>query len=115
MSKKSDEKYLSDMVEYARQALTISAGVDSARFRSDRTLQLALAHAVQIVGEAAYRTSETTKAALPSIPWEKIIGMRHRLVHDYGNVSYGVVWDVVTDHLADLIATLEKFTPPEQP
>lgn len=115
MSKKSEEKYLADMLEYARQALTISAGVDAARFDRDVVLQLALAHLVQIIGEAAYRTSEATRAALPEIAWTQIVGMRHRLVHDYGNIAYDVVWRVVQQYLPHLVAALEKFTPPEPP
>ena len=60
MSKHSDEKYLADMLEYARKALEISAGADASRFEADETLRLALAHLVQIIGEAANRTAGIT-------------------------------------------------------
>ena len=63
----------------------------------------------------AYHTSEAIRAALPSVAWTQIIGMRHRLVHDYGNINYDVVWDVVENDLPDLISALEQFTPPEPP
>ena len=115
MSRQSDRKYLADMLEYARKAVAISTGVTTERFVADDTLQLALAHLVQIVGEAANRTDAETRAAVPDVAWAQIIGMRHRLVHDYGNINYDVVWDVVTNDLPPLIATLEQFTPPEPP
>lgn len=115
MSKKSEAKYLADMLEYARKAMAISAGADVNRFDNDETMRLALAHLVQIIGEAASRTTETTRAAFPAVPWSQIIGMRHRLVHDYGNVSYSVVWDVLQNDLPVLIAALETLTPPEPP
>lgn len=41
--------------------------------------------------------------------------MRNRLVHDYPNISYAVVWEIVHDELPALIAALEKITPPEPP
>ena len=109
MSKQSEAKYLADMLEYAQKALEISAGADAHRFDNDETLRFALAHLVQIIGEAANRTTEATRAALPSVRWAQIIGMRHRLVHDYGNVSYRVVWDVLRNDLPLLIAALERF------
>ena len=112
MSKRSDDKYLADMVQYARDACEIAARVDAEGFQRDRAIQLALAHLVQIIGEAASRTDESTRTLLPSVPWPQIIGMRHRLVHDYGNISYAVIWEVVERDLPPLIAALEAFTPP---
>lgn len=115
MTKTNELKYLADMLEYARRAVTISRGASAEKFNEDFTLQLALAHLVQIIGEAAYKSAETTRAALPHIAWTHIIGMRHRLVHDYGNINYDIVWDVVTNDLPALITALEQFTPPEPP
>jgi len=34
--------------------------------------------------------------------------MRHRLVHDYINVKYTIVWQVVTQDIQVLSAELEK-------
>lgn len=115
MTKNADQKYLADMLEFAKKAIAISTTATFDQFNTDDTLQLALAHLVQIVGEAANRTSEDCRRALPKIEWPRIIGMRHRLVHDYGNINYDVVWDVVTNDLPPLIAALERFTPPEPP
>ena len=115
MTKRIEAKYLSDMLEYARMAIAITAGSSAEQFYADSTLQLAIAHLVQIIGEAANRTSEATRTALPSVPWSHIIGMRHRLVHDYGNINYDVLWDTATNDLPPLIAALEKFIPPEPP
>lgn len=112
MSKKIDEKYLSDMLQYAREARSLVADIDGEQFFKDRKLQLAVMYLIQIVGEAASRTSETTRAALPSLPWPRITGMRHRLVHGYGDIDLRVVWDVVENDLPELLGVLEAFTPP---
>jgi uncharacterized protein with HEPN domain len=103
------------MLQYAREARAMAEGVDARTFQQDRKLQLALTYAVQIIGEAAGRVSEAGRVALPELPWEQMRGMRHRLVHDYGRVKYEVVWDVVQNDLPNVIAALEKLTPPEPP
>ncbi len=41
--------------------------------------------------------------------------MRDRLVHDYGNIDYQVVLDVVRDDLPGMIAAIEPLVPPEEP
>ena len=45
-----------------------------------------------VVGEAARRVSDVTRAASPEIPWRSITGMRNRLVHDYFDVDLPLVW-----------------------
>ncbi|ABY35310.1 MAG TPA: DUF86 domain-containing protein [Chloroflexus aurantiacus] len=45
----------------------------------DRKLTLALVKEIEIIGEAAYQVSAATREQMPDIPWEDIMGMRHRL------------------------------------
>jgi len=42
------------------------------------------------------------------IPWNEIIGMRHKLVHDYMGVDEEIVWITVKNKLPELIGQLEK-------
>jgi uncharacterized protein with HEPN domain len=109
MSKEADRErsYLTDMLVYARKANSRVAGLTRAEFDQNETLQLAVTYLIQIVGEAASRLSEVTRATLPDLPWHDMIGMRHRLVHHYGTVSYDIVWDVAFNDLPALIAHLE--------
>ena len=37
--------------------------------------------------------------------------MRHRLIHDYGDVDFDIVWIVVQTRLDPLIAALETLIP----
>jgi uncharacterized protein with HEPN domain len=48
------------------------------------------------MGEAARRVSREFRDRHPQIPWAKVIGMRHEVVHDYLSVDCDLVWDVVT-------------------
>ena len=49
----------------------------------------------------------------PEVPWADIIGMRHKVVHDYLGVDEDIVWQVVTDDLPSLIEALAPLVPPE--
>jgi uncharacterized protein with HEPN domain len=37
------------------------------------------------------------KEAHNSIPWISIIGLRNRIVHEYGNVDLSIVYDAVKE------------------
>lgn len=60
-----------------------------------------------MIGEAAGKVSAATSAAHPEIPWREITGMRHRLIHGYGEVRLDLGWMVLRERLGPLIAVLE--------
>lgn len=101
------------MADVARKACEL-AGPDRSRFDGDETLQLALTHLIQVLGEAAGRVLEATQTRHPAIPWRQIIGMRHRVVHDYLAVDLDIVWAVVTNDLPLLIPLLEQAISPHR-
>ena len=74
---------------------------------------MVIAHLVQTIGEAAAHVSPATRKRHPEIPWKQITGIRHRIVHNYLDVDYDVLWQVATCDLPRLIAQLEDILPPE--
>jgi uncharacterized protein with HEPN domain len=109
---KDDLLYLGQMLDMARKAATKVQDIGREEYDADENLRLALAHLVQTIGEAARRVSTETSLEYPDIPWREIIGMRHKIVHDYMQVDEDIVWEVATQDLPPLIATLEKIVPP---
>jgi uncharacterized protein with HEPN domain len=75
--------------------------------------QNAILHALQKIGEAATKVSEQFRNDHPDIAWAEIIGLRHRLVHDYCNINLTKVWESVESGVPQLIEQLERLVPPE--
>jgi uncharacterized protein with HEPN domain len=65
------------------------------RFDADDMIRVYVAHNWQIIGEAAYKLSADLRSQYLEVPWPKILGLRHVLVHDYFRVDYEIVWGVV--------------------
>ena len=105
---KDDHIYLEHMLEAAQGILKRIIGVSKADYDRNEDLRIILVHLLQVIGEAARNVSPETCCKYPNIPWEEVIGMRHRLVHDYINVKYTIVWQVVTQDIQVLSAELEK-------
>ncbi len=110
---RDDTVYAGHMLDTARKAVEKVRGKSRADFDQDENLRLALAHLIQTIGEAACQVSVAYQQAHPKIPWGVIIGMRHKVVHDYLYVDYDIVWDVATADLPPLIAEIAKIVPDE--
>jgi uncharacterized protein with HEPN domain len=85
------------------------AGIPREKFDQDENLRLALAHLLQTIGEAARRVSREFQKAHPEVPWAGIVGMRHKVVHDYMDVDEDVVWKTSIEEIPRLVAALEPL------
>lgn len=104
-----DAALLWDMLQACREIRQFTGDAGLEDFVSDRKLCLAVERSFEIVGEAAGRVSLDCQAAVPSIPWRKIRGMRNILAHEYGQIDYEIIYTTVTDELPALIAALEAL------
>lgn len=107
-----DVVYVGHMLDMARKAVGKTQGLSREAYDVDENLRLALIHLVQVIGEAARKVSTAFTDEHPEIPWMNIIGMRHKVVHDYLGVDEDIVWQVVTEDLPHLVATLEPIVAP---
>ncbi|HEX5326467.1 MAG TPA: DUF86 domain-containing protein [Acetobacteraceae bacterium] len=108
-----DDALLLDMLLAARDACGFVAGLDGAGFAASKLHQNAVIRCLEVIGEAAAKVSKGFRDNQPGIAWREIIGMRHRLIHDYGEVRLDIVWSVTQDRLPALIAAIEPLIPPE--
>ena len=108
---KDDLVYAGHMLDMARRALRLVRGKSRADYEQDETLSLALTHLLQVIGEAARKVSPPFRGKHSEIPWAAIVGLRHRVVHDYLHVDLDLVWDVAHQDLESLVAKLERIVP----
>lgn len=77
------------------------------RFETDELIQSWFTRHLQIIGEAARLIPEDIRKLAPDVPWTKMIGMRHILVHDYFRIDTEIVWQVVSNELPLLKSSLQ--------
>lgn len=110
-----DPAYVLDMLLAARKVLAFTQCMDGERFRADAVMQNAVMHLLTIIGEAARRVSDEYARQHPEVPWRGVVGLRNRLVHEYGEASPDQVWEVVVIDLPALVALIEPLVPPDSP
>lgn len=96
--KKIDPNFirLSDMIQAIDDAESYTSNLQ------DKKTLHAILYNIAIIGEAAAKLLQALKEAYPSIPWAAIINMRHRIVHDYGNINVSAIKDILENDLPAL-------------
>jgi uncharacterized protein with HEPN domain len=84
-------------------------------FLQDDMLRAAVERNLGIIGEAARRLSEEFKQEHPEIPWARIIAQRNILIHEYNDIDYRKIWEVISFHLPRLIDRIRLLIPPLPP
>ncbi len=106
---KRDRAYFWDMREFARDARKMVQRIPFARLEKDLLRRLALERALELLGEAARRVSESAKKENPAIDWRALIGQRNVLAHDYGDIDHRLLYDNARQKIPSLLAELDRI------
>jgi len=108
MLPEQDEVRIRHMLDAARSVSGFVRNRSREHLERDEMLAFAVTRGLEVIGEAASQVSESTRQALPEIPWPLMVGMRHRLIHAYFDVDLDQVWDTAVGDLPPLVVLLEK-------
>ena len=78
---------------------------------NDEDIRKALERTLEIIREAVKRIPPSFRDEYPEIPWREMAGLRDVIIHDYGNVDYIILWNVIrfeTPKLKEQIENLIK-------
>ena len=96
---------LVEMVDAARQAMTLVAGRDDA-LREDRLRRDALLWNFMVLGEASSQLPAEFKADHPEVNWARPAQLRHRIVCGYWSMDMDVL---ITTAELDLPSFVERL------
>lgn len=74
----------------------------------DRKTVDAVTRNLEIIGEAARQLTEEDRASYPQIPWAQIVGLRHRIEHDYFGIDTELIWEIASKDAPELAALLRE-------
>lgn len=109
MSKRNPSLLIEDILESANKIILFTEDISFEDFELDIKTIDAVIRNFEVIGEASNRLPESFKELNETIDWQKIIGFRNKLIHDYVKVNTGIVWEIRNDYLPKLINELEKI------
>ena len=113
---KDDFVYLRHILDAIACIQDFLKETDHETFMNNRMHQDSIMRELAVIGEAASKISDTFRKQNSRIPFEHMIGLRHRLIHGYIDVDLSIVWQTSTEDLKplkDMIeTTLENYVQP---
>ena len=109
--KAEDERLIRRIIEFsdALASELVKKGITAEAIKSDEYTQWAITTPLYNIGEFTSHISSELKAKHPEIPWAKIAGLRHRLVHDYPGTNWDIVVEVVFSSLPEYTMQLKAI------
>jgi uncharacterized protein with HEPN domain len=109
MSRRSNLLLLQDIAAAGAKILSYTEGYNVNDFLGDDKTADAVIRNFEIIGEAANRLTDDFKDQHPQVDWHKIRGFRNRIVHDYIDIDYEIVWQLRTDNVPVLLEEVAKI------
>ena len=100
--KKDDTVYLHHILDAIDLIEEYTQGMSENEFLSNSMAHDAVVRQIEIIGEAARTISDDFRSLHTKMPWGKMIGIRNKIIHEYFNVNYAIVWDTVQEDLPAL-------------
>ena len=97
--------YFKVIYESMDASQTFVEGLDYDTFVVDDKTNSAVVYKLEIIGEAVKHIPDTIQQKYSVIPWQQMIEMSDRFIHNYYDIDYTLVWDTVKD----LIPTLQPI------
>jgi uncharacterized protein with HEPN domain len=105
---KRDLSYFIDMIECLRDIITFTENTTLADFEKDKMRKLAVERQLEVLGQAAGGISKVTQDMLDFLPWSRMIGLRNKLAHDYGEILVKRIWDISRNSIPELLVEISK-------
>lgn len=108
MSKRPTDLLLTDIREAIDRVEEYIKGMSFEDLSKDQKTIDAVARNLEIMGEAANRLPDEFTEDNSEVEWYKIVGLRHRIVHEYFGVDLQIIWQILRKDLPELRRSLSR-------
>lgn len=78
-----------------------ATGLDHDAFMADEKTVDAVVRNLEVIGEAVRQIPADFASTHPAVPWQRIAGLRNRIVHSYFGLDLEIVWQILQRDLPD--------------
>ena len=102
MSKRPIDLLLNDISQAIDRIEEYIKNLSFDAFSDDQKSVDAVVRNLEIIGEAANRLPDEFKEKYSEIEWHKVVGLRHRIVHEYFGIDLELIWQIIHKDLPEL-------------
>lgn len=108
---KTDEERLKKIVKIWAQlcAHLKQRNITEEQLLNDEFSQWAVSTPLYNIGEQVYKLDREFKERHPDIPWSKVAGLRHRLVHEYDGINWTMIAQVLFREMDTFVNSIKRL------
>lgn len=105
---KNDHYYLGKIKTDIAFIVAHMKDVDVQGLKDNEILLDAMLFRMIQISENAKRLSNEYRESTSELPWDELIGLRNRIVHDYGSVDLNIVFETLKYDIPELLERLSN-------
>lgn len=106
---KDDKVFLKHILDAIENIEEYLSGASYEDFSKHQMAIDAVTRNLEIMGEAANRLPDEFRESHSDVEWYKIVGLRHRIVHEYFGVDLEIIWQIPRKDLPQLRRSLSRI------
>ena len=111
-----DDSRVRHMLDALAQIAELRKGLSREQLRWHEGVTERILFNLMILGEAANNITREFAAINPDVDWKGIAGIRHKIVHDYADIDFDTIWDILQNDITEAynkVKAVADTLPPE--
>jgi len=104
-----DKQALMDIAIAIQQTLLYAQDINRDNLQENDEKQAAILYRLIVIGEATKRLSNEFRKQYPMIPWRQMAGLRDVVIHDYDELDFDILWNVIHINLPDILPEIQTI------
>lgn len=106
---KNDAYYIKKMLKDIKFIMEKTKGITLDELEANEVLCDSVLFRLIQISENSVKLTAEFKAINNDIPWQAIKGMRNKIVHEYGDVEFDIVYQTVTEDIPVICEKLDRL------
>ena len=96
-----DDSRVRHMLDAMKRIVEMCRDLNRAQLRMHEDKTEIILFNLMVLGEAANNISREFAEKNPEVDWRGIAGVRHKIVHDYADIDFDTIWDILQNDIPD--------------
>ncbi|MBU0519389.1 DUF86 domain-containing protein [bacterium] len=95
------EIFIEDILEAINKIDSYIKGLKFDAFKENELVIDAVVRNIEIIGEASKHIPQEIKKEHSEVPWNKMVGLRNIIIHEYFGIDLEIIWHIITVNLPE--------------